>query len=83
MLALLFALGLVAGVVGLAKGQADDPSIRRFLEEHRLRHVASKRDGALTLPEAEDGLFLARRYGDRALTRRFENVVTSLKGRRS
>ena len=63
MLALLVALGLVAGVVGLAKGQADDPSIRRFLEEHRLRHVASKRVQVRSL-EAEDGLFLARRHGD-------------------
>lgn len=82
---LLLALGLVAGIVGLAWRQADDPTIKKFLEEQRLRKLVRKlfvAPGTLTLPEAEDGLILASRHGDRALAKKFTKVVTYLKKRR-
>lgn len=77
MLALLLALGAVAGIVKLAYGQQEDPTIRRALERRRLLHLARKRDGRLTLPEAEDGVILAKRHGETLLARRFAKLVLS------
>lgn len=81
--ALLLALGVVAGIVKLAFSQQEDPSIRRALEKRRLVSIARKRDAVLTLPEAEDGLILAKRHDQHLLTRRFAKLVSSLKQRRS
>ena len=81
MVALLLALGLVSGIVSLAASQADDPTIRRFLQKRRLETIARKPNRLVTLPEAEDGLYLARKYGDRFLFLRFGKLVASLKSK--
>jgi hypothetical protein len=75
--AILLALGLVAGIVGLAKNQADDPSIKRFLQRKRLDAIALKPDSAITLSDAEDALVLARRLGDGKMAARASKLVAS------
>lgn len=82
MLGLLFAFGLVGGLVGLACHQADDPTIKRFFWRKRLDVLASVPVEKLDLRGAEDGLALARRLGDRKLVERFTKIVNS-KRRRS
>jgi hypothetical protein len=77
--ALLLALGLVAGIVGLAVNQADDPTIRRFLQRRRLDAISRKPDRLVTLPEAEDALVLARKFDEKILFLRFGKLVASLK----
>jgi hypothetical protein len=77
--ALLLALGLVSGIVGLAVNQADDPTIRRFLQRRRLDAISRKPDRFVTLPEAEDGIVLSRRFGEKFLLSRFTKLVASIK----
>jgi hypothetical protein len=82
--AILLAFGLVGGIVGLAAAQADNPTIKRFLQKRRLYSLAKKPDSKLTLLEAEDGVLLSRRYmaedpSNRFLLTRFTKLVASLK----
>ena len=77
--ALLLALGLVSGIVGLAVNQADDPTIRRFLQRRRLDAISRKPDRLVTPPEAEDGIVLSRRFGEKFLLSRFTRLVASMK----
>jgi len=77
--ALLLALGLVAGIVGLAVNQADDPTIRRFLQRRRLEAISRKPDRFVTLSEAEDALVLARKFNEKFLFVRFSKLVASFK----
>lgn len=79
MVALLLALGLVSGIVGLAVDQAEDPTIRRFLQRRRLEAISRKPDRLVTLPEAEDAVVLAKRFNERFLLTRFSKLVASLK----
>ena len=79
MAALLLALGLVTGIISLAANQADDPTIRRFMQKRRLAAIASKPNKLVTLPEAEDGLYLAQKFDDKFLIVRFGKLVASLK----
>ena len=79
MAALLLALGLVTGIVSLAANQADDPTIRRFLQKRRLEAISRKPNRLVTLPEAEDALYLAHKFDDRLLFNRFGKLVASLK----
>jgi hypothetical protein len=81
MLPLLVALGLVAGIVDLAAGQAEDPSIRRFLQERRLEAILRKPESQVTLPEAEDGLAIARYLNKKELHAKFARMVASKKQR--
>jgi len=77
--ALLLALGLVTGIVGLAANQAEDPTIRRFLQKRRLEALARKPNKLITLPEAEDALYLAHKLDDEFLFLRFGKLVASIK----
>jgi hypothetical protein len=82
--AVLLAFGLVGGIVGLAAAQADNPTIKRFLQKRRLCSIAKKPDGKISLLEAEDGVLLSRRYmeeepSNRFLLLRFTKLVASLK----
>lgn len=77
--ALLLALGLVVGLISLSKQQADDPTIKRFLQKRRLDIIAAKPDRQVTRLEAEDGLILAKRFEEKNLELRFTKLVASLK----
>jgi hypothetical protein len=82
--AILLAFGLVGGIVGLAAAQADNPTIKRFLQQRRLASLAKKPDSKLSLLEAEDGVLLSQRYmaenpSNRFLLTRFTKLVASLK----
>jgi hypothetical protein len=79
MLPIFIALGLVAGIVGLAENQVEDPSIKRFLRKRRMLTIARKLDSAITLPEAEDALYLSRYFNEKKLHARFVKVVASKK----
>ena len=82
MVAILIAFGLVGGIVKLAVDQANDPTIRRFLQKRRLVAILKKREPSVTLSEAEDGLAITRYLGDEVLHRKFEKIVASKKGHR-
>jgi hypothetical protein len=77
--ALLLALGLVVGLVSLSKRQAEDPTVKRFLQKRRLGIIAAKPDRQVTRLEAEDGLILAKRFEEKNLEMRFAKLVASLK----
>ena len=82
--AVLLAFGLVGGIVGLAAAQADNPTVKRFLQKRRLASIAKKPDSKISLLEAEDGVLLSRRYmeenpSNRFLLSRFTKLVASLK----
>jgi len=79
MLPLIVAFGLVAGIVSLAANQAEDPSIRRFLQNRRLVAILKKRESDVTLAEAEDALAITRYLKDDVLHRKFEKMVASKK----
>jgi hypothetical protein len=75
---LLLALGLVVGLISLSKQQADDPTIKRFLQKRRLGIIAAKPDRQITRLEAEDGLILAKRFEEKNLEMRFAKLIASL-----
>ena len=75
---LLAAVGIVGALVALANVEkSDEPVVKPAVEKLKLAWLARRR--RLTLPEAEDGLVLSRRLGERDLARKFERVVRQLK----
>jgi len=74
----LAAAGIVGALVVFTNVEkSDEPVVKPALEKVKLAWLARKR--RLTLPEAEDGVVLSRRLGERDLERRFERVVRRLK----
>ena len=80
MLGLLFAFGLIGGMVAWSCKQAENPTFKRFLDRKRLDTIASLPDRKINLRGAEDALVLARRLGDQKLAARFGALVSSLRG---
>lgn len=77
MFPLVLGIGLIAGLFaysarkgGVAARRVDDE--RRKLAELRVRP-------RLTLDQAEDGLFLSRKFGDKVAQGRFEREVARLR----
>jgi hypothetical protein len=80
---LLAAFGIVGGLAAVAATEkSDDPVLRPALQKRRLSKIliASKRRG-LTRREADDGLVLARRLGEKDLAKWFEREVRKSKRR--
>ena len=77
--ALLLAIGLVVGLISFSQKQAEDPTVKRFLQKRRLAIIAAKPDRQITRLEAEDGLILSRRFEEKDLENRFAKLVASLK----
>lgn len=77
--AVIIALGLVVGLISFSKKQAEDPTVKRFLQKRRLTIIAAKPDRQITRLEAEDGLILSKRFEEKALAERFAKLVASLK----
>jgi hypothetical protein len=78
-LGLLFAFGLVGGMVSWACHQAEDPTVKRFLMRKRLMAIAKFPNSQQTRRGAEDALVLARRLGEEKLAARFEALVSSMR----
>ena len=78
----LLAMGAVAGIVKIAVNRARAPMKGEAWMKWRLGMLAKKPVTRLKLDEAEDGLVLARRLGQKVLERRFGMVVTALRKRR-
>ena len=77
--ALLLAIGLVVGLISFSQKQAEDPTVKRFLQKRRLAIIAAKPDRQITRLEAEDGLSLSRRFEEKAQENRFAKLVASHK----
>lgn len=80
MIPLVFAIGLVSGLVGYAIRRTTGPSTKPMDERMKLGRLKLRK--VLTLDEAEDGLVLARRYGDKSAEVKFRIEVLKLKKRR-
>jgi hypothetical protein len=80
MFPLILAIGAVAGLVGYGIRRSTGPSTKPMDERMKLERLKMRQ--ILTLDEAEDGLALARRYGDKRSEVRFKIEVLKLKKRR-
>lgn len=80
MIPLFLAVGAVAGLVGYAIRRSTGPSTKPMDERMKLERLKLRK--VLTLDEAEDGLALARRYGDKATEVKFRIEVIKLKKKR-
>lgn len=80
MFPLLLAIGAVSGLVGYAIRRSTGPSTKPMDERMKLERLKLRK--VLTLDDAEDGLVLARRYGDKSSEVRFRIEVLKLKKKR-
>ncbi len=80
MVPLLIGLAAVGGLVGMAIKRALGPAKKPLAEREKLEALKMKR--LLSLDQAEDGLVLARRYGDRKAEVRFAIEVRKLRKKR-
>jgi hypothetical protein len=80
MFPLLLAVGAVVGLVGYAIRKSTGPSTKPGDERVRLERLKLRK--ILTLDEAEDGLVLARRFGDAGSEAKFRIEISRLKKKR-
>ena len=78
----LLALGGVSAFIGWGIARSMDPARKASVERERLAKLKKKPLGALTLEDAEDGLVLSRRYGDKFAGGEFAKHVVTLKKKR-
>lgn len=81
MFPLLIGLAAVGTLVGSAIRRATGPSKREEAERIKFEKLLMKQNP--TLDEAEDGLVLARRFGDKRAQVRFAMIVGKLRKRRT
>jgi len=74
---LLLGLAAVGSLVAMAVRQAVGPSHKMLVERERFEELKAK--PRVTLDEAEDGLVLARRFGDKKSEVRFGIEVRRLR----
>lgn len=79
MWALLIALGFVGGLVRVAWGQADEPTIRPAWRKTKLIRLARIPPRLLKLDQAEDGLVLSREFEAPELAAKFNAAAARLK----
>jgi hypothetical protein len=80
---ILIAFAAVGGLVAVACREKDDPFIKPTWQKIRLATLAGTPANQLTLAQAEDGVVLSRKLGEKVLERRFAMVARRLKeGRR-
>jgi hypothetical protein len=77
--ALLIALGFVGGLVKVAWGQADEPTIRPAWRRAKLIRLTRIPPRLLKLDQAEDGIVLSREFEAPELAKRFRIAATQLK----
>jgi len=76
---LLTAFAAVGGLVAVAGREKDEPFIKPALRRARLAMLSKIPIGKLTLEQAEDGVVLSRKLGERDLESRFAMVARRLK----
>jgi hypothetical protein len=79
---LIIALGTVGSLVSLALREASEPTIKPALMRHRLAALARVPMDRLTLDQAEDGVVLSRKLGERDLEKRFAQAAIVLRKHR-
>ena len=79
MLALLVALGLVGGLVRVAWGQAEEPTLRPAWRRAKLARLARIPEHILKLDQAEDGIVLSREFGASELAAKFKAAAARIK----
>ena len=76
---LIIALVAVGSLVAIAQHEAAEPTIKPAIWKIRLAMLASLSRKKLTLDQAEDGVILSRRLGEKDLEKRFEAVAKVLR----
>lgn len=80
----MWALAAAAALTyGLIRAAAAEPTRKRRSQSRQLSRLSAKNPESLSLDEAEDGLALSRRLGERKLEARFQARVSVLKQHRS
>lgn len=80
MLPLVLGIGAIIGLVSFAVTRGARPERVDKAERTRLEHLKLRR--ILSLDDAEDGLVLARRYGDGEAGKKFAAELSVLKSKR-
>lgn len=79
----MWALAAAAALTyGLLRAAAAEPARRRRTLERRLAALTAQAPESLTLDDAEDGLVLGRRLGNRTREAAFRGRVAALKQQR-
>jgi hypothetical protein len=76
---LLFALGIVGGLVKVAFDQTVEPTIKPAWRKRKLAKLANMTPETITLDQAEDGVVLSREFEEKKLGRKFEAIANRLK----
>ena len=79
---LITALMAVGGLIAIAQHEATEPTIKPAIWKLRLAKLALLPRRKITLDQAEDGVILSRRLGEKDLERQFEELATILRKRR-
>ena len=79
---LIIALVAVGSLVAIAQHEAAEPTIKPAIWKLRLARLASLPRKKITLDQAEDGVILSRRLGEKDLEGRFEELAKVLRKRR-
>ena len=72
----------VGSLVAIAQHEAAEPTIKPAIWKLRLARLASLPRKKITLDQAEDGVILSRRLGEKDLEGRFEELAKVLRKRR-
>jgi hypothetical protein len=80
MIGLVVSIGAVGLLVWSGMKRALAPAKSEASDRNKLARL--KAQGRWTMDEAEDGLVLARRYGDATAAKKFAAVVSELRKRR-
>jgi len=79
---LITALVAVSSLVAIAQHEAAEPTIKPAIWKLRLAGLARAPRKKITLDQAEDGVILSRRLGERDLEKRFETLAKVLRKKR-
>ena len=79
---LITALVAVGSLIAIAQHEAAEPTIKPAIWKLRLAKLASLPKKKITLDQAEDGVILSRRLGEKDLEKRFEGLARDLRTKR-
>jgi hypothetical protein len=79
---LITALVAVGSLIAIAQHEAAEPTIKPAIWKLRLARLAALPRMKITLDQAEDGVILSRRLGEKNLEKRFEDMAKVLRKKR-